>query len=223
MIILQNNALMNINKKILLLLFLIPNLVIGDPVTITDDWADNSSYKTNSLYVNGDKISHNNKKLLLNDQVILDLEKLSGNASELDVYANGHQIFIVNKKNSSINYYDLVSNKITHTKKIELSIIENIIFNCKYGSYEMIKQDDDDKYFLLINRPMSERPEKYKTYYYLGGGRTDISYINVNGSELPYDSNKLLIDQDSKFIGELLNLKFLGPNCRLSNKLVINF
>ena len=210
-------------KKILLLLLLIPNLVIGDPVTITDDWADNSSYKTNSLYVNGDKISHNNKKLLLNDQVILDLEKLSGNASELDVYANGHQIFIVNKKNSSINYYDLVSNKITHTKKIELSIIENIIFNCKYGSYEMIKQDDDDKYFLLINRPMSERPEKYKTYYYLAGGRTDISYINVNGSELPYDSNKLLIDQDSKFIGELPNLKFLGPGCRLSNKLVINF
>ena len=132
-------------KKLLLLLFLIPNLVIGDTVTITDDWADNSSYKTNILYVNGDKISHNNKKLLLNDQVILDLEKLSGNASELDVYANGHQIFIVNKKNSSINYYDLVSNKITHTKKIELSIIENIIFNCKYGSYEMVKQDDDDK------------------------------------------------------------------------------
>ena len=210
-------------KKILLLLLLIPNLVIGDPVTITDDWADNSSYKTNSLYVNGDKISHNNKKLLWNDQVILDLEKISGKAKELDVYANGHQIFIVNKKNSSINYYDLVSNKITHTKKIELSIIENIIFNCKYGSYEMIKQDDDDKYFLLINRPMSERPEKYKTYYYLAGGRTDISYINVNGSELPYDSNKLLIDQDSKFIGELPNLKFLGPGCRLSNKLVINF
>jgi len=210
-------------KKLLLLLFLIPNLVIGDPMTITDDWAVNSSSKTNILYVNGDKISHNNKKLLLNDQVILDLEKLSGNASELDVYANGHQIFIVNKKNSSINYYDLVSNKITHTKKIELSIIENIIFNCKYGSYEMVKQDDDDKYFLLINRPMSERPEKYKTYYYLAGGRTDISYINVNGSELPYDSNKLLIDQDSKFIGELPNLKFLGPGCRLSNKLVINF
>ena len=79
-------------KKILLLLLLIPNLVIGDPVTITDDWADNSSYKTNSLYVNGDKISHNNKKLLLNDQVILDLEKISGKAKELDVYANGHQI-----------------------------------------------------------------------------------------------------------------------------------
>jgi len=210
-------------KKLILLLFLIPNLVMGDPMTITDDWADNSSYKTNSLYVNGDKISHNNKKLLLNDQVILNLEKISGKAKELDVYANGQEIFIVNKKNSSINHYNLISNKITHTKKIELSIIENIIFNCKYGSYEMIKQDDDDKYFLLINRPMSKRPEKYKTYYYLAGGRTDISYINVNGSELPYDSNKLLIDQDSKFIGELPNLKFLGPGCRLSNKLVINF
>ena len=45
-------------KKLLLLLFLIPNLVMGDPMTITDDWADNSSYKTNSLYVNGDGISH---------------------------------------------------------------------------------------------------------------------------------------------------------------------
>ena len=218
-------------KKLLLLLFLIPNLVMGDPMTITDDWANNSSYKTNTLYINGDKISHNNKKLLLNDQVILDLEKISGKAKDLDVYANGHEIFIVNKKNSSINHYNLISNKITHTKKIELSIIENIIFNCKYGSNEMVKQEytnnvysyDDDKYFLLINRPMSKRPEKYKTYYYLAGGRTDISYINVNGSELPYDSNKLLIDQDSKFIGELPNLKFLGPGCRLSNKLVINF
>jgi len=31
---------------------------MGDPMTIIDDWANNSSYKTNSLYVNGDGISH---------------------------------------------------------------------------------------------------------------------------------------------------------------------
>ena len=211
------------------LFFILPNFSFSDPIPYKDDWSLlNKTIKNEIEFKNSNfnfvlKIK-NNELLLISKNKSKKIYQFNGDKFDVYITSKNNEplIYIFNKTLKNLFIGNLKENNVKFVSKTwSFGILEAIIEDCeKTETSHMFKHD---KNYMLTKFKYSKRPEKYKCYILMYGGRCELVF-NPSSGEYKYN-DKMIITDTFKYEGDVDEISYLIKRdygaCKFYNKLSV--
>jgi len=220
---------MNKLLRFVALLIFFPNFSYSDPIPYTDDWGLlDETIKTELQFKNSNfdlvlKVNNNELLLISNNK---NKKIYQFNDDKFDVYIvsqnNEPLIYLFNKTLKNLFVGNLKNNNVEFVSKPwNFGVLKAIIEDCKkIESSHMFKHD---KNYMLTKFKYSKRPEEFKCYILMYGGRCELVF-NPSSDEYNYN-DKMIITDAFKYEGDVDEISYLIDSdygvCKFYNKLSI--